>query len=265
MNEQDLDVYSYASPVHCQDIGICYYCGCESEFEDYAPPRDDSPFYLKSGESCSFAIIATCNECFGFLKTCREGLIEDRKIFINKRIEKKYRKALRIYEKWSLDELMDMDASLVSSIKAGISLGEEAYDRLRFLGFEYEIDGNVFHTRRRNVKEFSVFGEKFDNFRNALQYAARSSKININTLKELVMDNNAEFDVAIDAYFDEKDKALLEKEKKRLCVAFAKEHKQNSNFVKGALEAYMTANPELAMEECLDLIYVERVINNTCC
>jgi len=259
MSDSDIGVYSYARPVHYQDTGLCYYCGCESEFEDYAPPKEDLPFYLKSGDSCSFAIIPTCKECIGFLKSCREGVIEDRKKYVNKYIERKYRKALNIYERWNDEDLVDLSEAFIISIKAGIKLGEEAYSRLRFIGFEYEIDGNVFHARRRNITVFSVFGEKFDDFRNALQYAARTYKIRINILKEWLMENNAEFDQAINSYFDAKDKELAEKEKKRLCKEFAKEHKQNSNFVKGALDAYMTVNPSLSMEGCLELIYEERI------
>ena len=120
MGDSGLEVYSYARPVHYQDTGLCYYCGCESEFDDYVPPKEDIPFYLKSGESCSFAIVPTCKECIGFLKYCREGVIEDRKKYVNKYIERKYRKALNIYEKWNDEDLVDLSESFVNSIKAGI-------------------------------------------------------------------------------------------------------------------------------------------------
>lgn len=254
-----MDVYSWARPVKCSDVGLCYYCGCEAEFEDFAPPKDVLPFYLKSGESCSYAIVPTCIECMTHLKHCREGTIENRKKYINKCIERKYKKALNIYERWNEEELKDLSEAFVSSIRSGIKLGEEAYKRLKFLGFEYEIDGNVFHARRRNIKEFLVFGEKFDNFRNALQYASRKYSININKLKEWLIEYDAQFDVAINAYFENKEKVLVEKEKERLSKDFAKKYKQNSNFIKGALEAYMKVNPSLTIERCLELIYKDRI------
>lgn len=260
--DEDLsqDLYSYAFPVNTGDIGICYYCGCESEFQDHAPPVRHASFYITSGENCSFTRIAACKECMQFLERCHDGLIEERKKFINKKIQKKYGKALNIYERWSNDEIVDMDKSLAYSIQAGLNLGKEAYQRLMFPGFEYEIEGNVFHARRKNVETFTVFGEEFDNFRNALQYAARSYKININILKEWLIQNNAVFDDAINAYFKYQEEERIRKQKQKLCAEFSKKHKQNVNFVKGALDAYIEANPYLSMEECLQLILVERVM-----
>jgi hypothetical protein len=259
MENLEQQVYAYASPVNYQDIGICYYCGCESEHEDYAPPKDYTAFYLTTGENCSLAIMPCCKECFGLLANCRAGLLDDRKLYVNKCIERKYRKALNIYEKWDESELVELERTLAHSVKAGINLGEEAYKRLRYPGFEYEIEGSVFHARRRNVEIFSVFGERFDNFRNALQYASRSYKININTLKEWLMEHNTNFDNSINAYFNHQEEEVVRKKKKKLCDEFAKEHKQNSNFVKGALDAYMEANPSITIEECLALIYDERI------
>lgn len=257
----DSTVYSRANPIHVEDHGICYYCGCEAEheFDDYAPPKYDSPFYIKTGEGCSFAIVPCCKECHGFLLRCREGLIEERKRFVNKAIDKKYLKALRIYERWNEQELDELDRSLALSVRAGIKLGEEASLRQRYPGFEYEIEGTVFHSRRRNIKIYSVFGEEFDNFRNALQFASRAYKININLLKEWLMDHDANFDQSINAYFEDLEFKKIERKKNILCSEFSKKHKQNVNFVKGALNAYMEMNPQLTMEECLVLIYNERV------
>jgi hypothetical protein len=258
---EDLEVYSRASAVHIQDHGICYYCGCEAEheYDDYAPPKDDAPFYIRTGEGCSLAIIPCCKECHGFLLRCRDGLIEERKLFVNKAIDRKYVKALRIYERWNEQELDELSHSLAMSVRAGIKLGQEASQRQRYPGFEYEIEGTVFHSRRKNIRIYTVFGEEFDNFRNALQYASRAYKININMLKELLMDRDANFDETINAYFAKIEFEKMEKIKNSLCDNFSKKYKQNVNFVKGALNAYMEVNPLLTMEECLILIYNDRV------
>ena len=253
------EVYSHAIPVNVQDVGVCYYCGCEAEYQDFVPPKSWISYYLTSGESCSLAIIPTCKECISFLKKCRDGLVEERQHYINMSIGKKYQTALNIYERWNKDELIELEKSLADSVKAGLAIGEEAYERLRYMGFEYEIAGSIFHARRQNVKEFSVFEEKFDNFRNALQYAARSYKININTLKEWLMEYDTVFDDAINAYFEFQEMERARKKKKKLCSEFAKKHKQNSKFVRGALDAYMEVNPSLTIEACLILIYEERV------
>ena len=259
---EEEEFYSCIRPVHVFDVGRCFYCGCEAEFKDYAPPLKYAEFYLKTAENCSLAIIPCCKECCEYLQSCREGLIEERKEYINRKIEKKYKKALNIYEKWDEDEAQE-SGQFVRSVTAGIKLGEEAYKRLRYPGFEYEMDGTIYHKRRLNIQEYSVFGEYFDNFRNALQYASRSYKVNINTLKELLMDHNGSFDNAINAYFAEIEAEKILNEKKKLCREFAKKHKQNVNFVLGALDAYERANPELTLHECLDLLYEERVKKTT--
>ena len=187
------EIYSRITPIDVSHVGKCYYCGCEAFADDYVPPIRCAAFYLNTGDSCSFAIVPVCSECRDFLEPCREGLIEERKRYANKKIEKKYRKALNIYEKWSREEARQLSRGLANSVKAGIELGGEAYARLVFPGFEYEIDGTVFHARRRKVQTFSVFGEEFDNYRNALQYASRAYRININTLKEWVVDHGGDF------------------------------------------------------------------------
>lgn len=258
---QELDVYSMISPTFVRDVGVCYYCGCESEYEDFAPPKQDAEYYIKSRDSCSFAVLPCCKECNTFLEQCREGLIEKRKKFVNIKISRKYKKALNIYERWDDTELDGLSHDLSCSVKAGIELGGEAYSRLRFPGFEYEIDGTVFHANRRDIQIFSVFGEEFDSFRNALQYASRSYRININVLKIWLMDYNTVFDDAIDAFHLDQEEKLWAEKKNKLCKEFAEEHKQNSNFIKGALNAYEEANPNLTLEQCLVLIYEDRVKN----
>ena len=259
MEEVGIEVYSQIHPVDIGDVGKCYYCGCESFESDYVPPRRVAPFYLNTGASCSFAIVPVCKECHEFLEPCREGLIEERKVYVNKKIERKYRKALNIYEKWSEDEVSDLSRDLAKSVRAGINLGEEAHDRLVYPGYEYEIDGTVFHARRRKVKTFTVFGEVFDNYRNALQYASRSYRININTLKDWLIDHGGDFDKAINAYHEHQEQERLRKKIEKTCKEFASKHRQHPSFIKGALEAYMEANPLLSMEACLDLIYEERI------
>lgn len=257
MNETN--VYSPIYPVKYEDRGTCFYCGCESEFEDFAPPKRYFQYYYRSGDDASFASIPCCKECHGFLKTCPAGLIDERKTHINRYIEKKYRLALNVYEKWDEDELEEIGKSLAESIVAGIPLGEETYNRLRYPGFEYEINDTVFHARRQNTKLFTVRGETFDNFRNALQYTSRSYRININVLKEWLMKYDSIFDDALTAYFNHIEEEQVLKHKKKLCKEFAKEHKRNVNFITGALDAYEQANSDLTLEQCLKLLYEERI------
>lgn len=253
------DIYSKIHPLSVSDVGVCYYCGCEAEKIDYAPSVKYLDFFLETRESAAYCMLPCCIECFSFLIDSREGLIENRKKIVDKGIKKKYKKALSIYERWSEDEISELSLDLQKSVLAGIELGKEAVSRINFPGFEYEIDGTIFHKRQVESRSFYVFGERFVNFRNALQYASRAYKININKLKELVMDHGNSFDDALETYFEQLERERLEKLRKKLSKEFATEHKQNVNFIIGALEAYEAANPELSLQECLDLIYEERI------
>ncbi|BCE01288.1 hypothetical protein [Marinicellulosiphila megalodicopiae] len=253
--------YSKAIPVNVKYHGVCYYCGCEAEskFDDYIPQKSDLTFYLETNEECAFAIVQCCKECHSFLMDCRIPVIENRKKHINKSIKKTYKRALNIYERWEVDELDDLSVDFIKSIKAGIALGKEADDRIQFAGYEYELDGTVYHNKASKPKTFTVFGEEFEEFRSALQYAAKQYRINISVLKKRLLDNNIDFDQAINAYHQEMEELIIEKQKEKLCKAFALKHKQNTNFVKSSLTTYLENHPALSMIQCLDLFYKERI------
>jgi|GEM_PF-2655131 len=73
------------------------------------------------------------------------------------------------------------------------------------------------------------------------------------------MDHQNSFDDALNFHFDEIERIRQEKIRTDLSKEFARKHKQNINFILGALDAYESANPELSIQECLDLIYKERI------
>ena len=249
--------YSKAMPVDVQFHGVCYYCGCEAEskFNDFSPKKSDLAFYLQTRETCSFAIVQCCKECFEFLINCRIPVIEQRKKHVNKSIKKKYKRALNIYECWNEDEFEDLSPAFIISIKAGITLGKEAFDRIQFAGYKYEINGTIHHINSTEVKTYTVFGEAFDHFRDALQHASKSYRININTLKQCLIDNNIDFDEAITAYHEKINQTKLEKELHKISKIFALKHKQNIKFVKSTLRTFLVKNPHLSKKECLELIY----------
>ena len=253
--------YSRARPVDVQFHGVCYYCGCEAEskFEDFIPQKNDLAFYLQTSEPCSFAIVQCCKECHYFLINCRIAVIKDRKKHINKSIQKKYAKALNIYERWSEDEFEDLSNAIIKSIVAGMKLGKESEERMQFSGYEYEIDGTIHNKKEIEFKTYQVFGEEFDDFRKALQYASKAYRINITQLKQRLIDNKIDFDKAISAYHAEVKKKIFEKKINKLSNAFALKHKQNRNFVKSALITYTEKNPQLSITQCLELIYQQRI------
>jgi hypothetical protein len=112
MKRDHEEIYSQIHPFHLEDVGNCYYCGCEAEEVDYAPPVKYLQFFIETGESASYCMIPCCIECHQFLSVSREGLIENRKKVVDQKIRKKYKKALSIYERWSDDEIRGLSDDL---------------------------------------------------------------------------------------------------------------------------------------------------------
>jgi hypothetical protein len=253
------NMYSPIIPMSYLDIGVCYYCGCEADASDYVPPKKYFEFYLRSGKHESFAIVPSCKECVGFLEDCSHGLISERKTHINNQIGRKYLKALNIFKRWDKDEVKQLERTLASSIRAGISLGKEAQDRLRYFGFKYELNGNEYVTEKKEDKVFYVFGDVFSDYNHALRYASKSYKINIAVLENWLKEYGGNFDSAIDAYYAFKRDEILRKKKSKLCREFAKKYRQNFDFVTRTLEIYIKNNPNLPVENCLQLIFDDYV------
>ena len=251
--------YSSIIPVSYLDVGICFYCGCESEFSDYVPPIRYKNFYIRTNETAVFSSVPCCKECLNFLNDCDQGTVEERKIHVNDRIGAKYSKALTIFKRWDESEIIDLDESFAISIRAGIILGSESQSRMRYSGFEYEINGSLVRVDKREDVLFDVFGEIFDDYNHALKYASKAYKINIVVLEEWLKQTEADFCLAIDSFFANQKKQLFEKNKSKLCRAFSKKHAQNSKLMRSMLDSYLDMYPEYSVEYCLQLMLEERI------
>ncbi|MEH6650496.1 MAG: hypothetical protein V7707_10770 [Motiliproteus sp.] len=251
------------SPIHAansDDFGCCYFCGCEADRQDYSPPIKHYLFYSSGMDELKCMVIPACKECRDFLLDCKEGKINERFDYVKIRLAKKYRKALNIYHSWKCDDaLEEMSESFKKSIKAGLSLGLEADDRLRYQGFDFEFDGWVRPSRVVEDVCYDVFGEKFGLLRDALLYASANYRVNINVLKERVMENGGDFTQAITNYHGGIERDLFEKKKDKLSREFALRHKQNLSFIKRTVDLYLDAMGTRDIARCLDKIYNERV------
>lgn len=178
--------------------------------------------------------------------------------FLNGQVAKRYQEALTIYERWSETELSEVDASLERSLKAGIALGEEAYSRIKFTGFPFELNGKTYRKDSEPDVAFEVFGEVFKSFRDALQFASKAYKINIDVLKKRVAITKS-FDDAIREHNAEIVAKLEEEKREKLCARFARSHHLNRGFVRRSLNIYEAENPDLSPEECLAKFQRERL------
>lgn len=251
--------YHLLIPAHSRDFNTCFYCGCIASEHDYAPPVKYREFYLATKEPSDFLKIPCCQECSDHLVTCKGGSIDERRDFAKDKLSKKYDKALTIYEMWSEDELVALDFSLKHSIEAGLKLGEETTERLKYPGFAYEAAGLSQSVQYNSPKYFNVFGDTFSTFREALDFASKAYRIPKNTLKEYFADHNNNFENAIQAVHKEVADREHKKQMKTLCGQFAKQHKQSVIFVHKQVERYLSEDEEITINEALERLYEERV------
>lgn len=244
--------YSEMTPISRQAFNVCYYCGCEATEIDYCPPLKFASLHRSQFDFAEKLKVPCCYECIDFLKTCSAASLEERMQFSKDKIANKYQTALRIYEMWTEKEASTVGVDLQTSINAGLSLGEEAYKRIKFRGFAYEVDGVITHQSNQNHETYEVFGEVFYDFRDALDYASRSYRIPKNSLKEMYTENGNNFNNAINSFH----KALAEKEHQRqmksYCGQFAKEFKQPIKFVSATVQKFLDEDESLTIPEALD-------------
>lgn len=250
------------SPIYAVDgnnFGRCFYCGCEAVGRDYVPPLRHVLLYERHYGTDHRMIVPVCSECSEFLIGVREATIEERMRIVKKKISNRYKKPLRIYSSWGEDELDSLSSGLRKSVGAGMSLGAEAYSRLQFQGYSYEYEGVREYVIARERVTYTVFGEVFDNLRDALLFTSRAYRINIHKLEEYFIDAGGSLELAVNKYMDDLKAAILDKEIKELCRVFCLKYKQSERFVEKTVRIYLEQFPEETVEWCLDKIYRERV------
>lgn len=252
-------LYRQMSATHPKDFNTCFYCGCVATEYDLTPPVKYAEFYLKTREDADFYRVPACRECFDFLKNEKSGLLGQRVDSVKRKLSRKYQKAIRMYELWDHEEIKGFDYQLQHSIHAGIVLGRESCKRVKFKGFDFEADGEKHSAHYAENKTFSVFGEKFENFRDALDYACRAYRIPKAKLREMFADHDNCFDTAIKTFQEIMSRKIYEKELKEKCKEFAKEHKQNIKFVMHTVEMFQTLDESMTIEGALKKLYQERV------
>lgn len=246
-----LDIYRPVQATEPAFFNTCFYCGCVATEFDFCPPLKYASYYIQSREPAEFFQVPACFECSQFLLNEKQALLHERQLIVKKKLAFKYRKALRVYDVWEEDELAELDYSLKKSISAGLSLGQESFERYTFKGFEFEADGEKhteFYTQRVT---YMVLGEKFNSFRDALSYVSKSFRIPKAKLQELYAQNDNSFDKAISAFHIEVEKKLFEKQLKVKSTEFANTHKLNVKFVMRTVQQFIDSDGNLTIDSAL--------------
>ncbi len=252
------ELYRELRAAHYRDFNKCFYCGCDATERDLVPPLVFASFFLSTREEADFLSVPSCKECYDLLRHEQLSTLQSRFDKLKRLLQRRYKKALRIYQVWESSEASELDRSLRGSINAGISLGEESYQRVAFKGFEYEVDGVKDFLNYAIVQRFEVFGESFTHFRDALAHASAAFSIPKAKLIDLYAEHGNSFDNAIQFFHQEIELKLYQKELKERCTIFAKEHKQNVKFVINVVEKYMKADEDLTIPLAIEKLRLER-------
>ncbi|MBE0350785.1 MULTISPECIES: hypothetical protein [Pseudoalteromonas] len=251
--------YQQAYASHSKHFNQCFYCGCEATERDYCPPLHMMQSIIDLGEDAEFISIPACYECFALLHNERVLTIDGRFTKVKKKIANKYAKALRVFHMWHENELDDMSDEFVHSIKAGMKLGEEAAQRLDFQGYSYATeDARV--TIREKRTEFDVQGIVFYDFKEALNYCINELSVDKSDFYKLVVeDYNGDFNRALSQYRHRHEKVTAATDANTLIKSFAKQHKQNSDFVTRTVTHFINKDPSLTTEGALEKLYTNYI------
>ena len=192
--------YTPLRAVNAADFNRCIYCGCEMARNDFIPPIKFIHDWQSGHLQADFISVPSCNECFDLLKNENSGILEPRIAVLKMRLAEKYKKAIRVFNHWSMDEIEEMDVAFQISLKSGMRLGKETLSRLNFAGFDYEVNGNITRVGKVRCEVFKVFDQEFDSFREALAFACKTYQIKKSRLSQLYFDNDESFDKAIEAF-----------------------------------------------------------------
>jgi len=252
-------LYRQMSALHSKDFNTCFYCGCIATKYDLAPPIKFAQFYLTTHEEADFYSVPACRECFDFLKNDKSALLGQRVDIAKRKLVQKYQRAIRIYEVWEQDEIDDLSYQLKHSVNAGMVLGKESSERVKFAGFDFEADGEKHSAHYVKNEVFTVFDEKFDNFRGALDYASKAYRIPKAKLIEMFTVYNNCFDTAINIHHQKIAGRIFDKHLKAQCRDFSLKHQQNIKFVMRTVESFCEQDQSLTVEMALRKLYRERL------
>jgi hypothetical protein len=218
------DIYKSLIACDSKSFNTCYYCSDESNNYDYIPPLKYSNRFIRDADA-DYIKVPVCSECSTLLKGNQSPYFNEHVDIVKKGLKKKYAKALSIYELWNDKEAKSVEGDLSVSINAGLKLGEEAYNRYKFRGFSYELDGVVIPDKEEEpVDSISIFGEPFDEFRDALEYASYTYQIPKVMLQDLLKVNGNDFDSAIQQFQSKVENNFEAIKNSRLCADFCDEH-----------------------------------------
>ncbi|CAH9061936.1 hypothetical protein PSECIP111854_02912 [Pseudoalteromonas sp. CIP111854] len=251
--------YKQGAAKQVENARFCYYCGCEATERDYCPPLQHAELVIQFSESADFICVPACYECFALLHNERVLYLDERVKKLKAKLANKYSKALKVYNMWHESELEDMSPEFSHSITAGMALGHEASQRIEFRPFSLETDdaGSIKPMPRQS---FAVAQNTFSSFNEAMTFCCEQYDVNKSKFYDLLVKEYAgDFDRALSQYLHRYSKPQTVDLAKNKIKQFAKQHKQNSDFVARATEQFMKKDTKLDIDGALAKLYQDYI------
>ncbi|MBD1584572.1 hypothetical protein [Pseudoalteromonas sp. S16_S37] len=251
--------YKQGIAKHVEHAKLCFYCGCEATDMDFCPPLEHAELILEFDEQADFITVPSCYECFALLHNERVLNLDARVKKLKAKLADKYAKALKVYYMWHESELDEMSPEFAHSISAGMALGQEAATRLAFVPFALESDEAEFN-KPSAKQRFVVAGHEFSSFDQAMAHCFENFGVNKSKFYDLlVKECDGDFDKALSQYNHRFSKPQTLDIAKTKIQNFAKQHKQNSDFVARATEQLMKKDAKLDIDAALAKLYQDYI------
>ena len=109
----------------------CSYCGLVADTVDHVPPTSIRPVLVDLGlaDQYPFQVVRACRECNSALSDHAYWTLEQRRAYIVKWIERRYRKYLSIPE-WTKQQLVELEPTLRQEVTHGLVVKAVTLQRL---------------------------------------------------------------------------------------------------------------------------------------
>lgn len=168
--------YKKLRPTNIKYSNTCFYCGDIMNEHDHLPSISNVHFFDMINANPNHILVPSCKECNLIAGSSLDSTLEERMETINIGLEKKYKK--NIIASMKDIETDYMSSRLRRSVELYSELGRSALDRIKFIGFDYEIDGHR-NKSIENRKTFESCGEMFETATEAVVRACQAYNITI--------------------------------------------------------------------------------------
>lgn len=168
--------YKKLKPIDASNLNLCFYCGDVMSVFDHLPSLASLDFLESVGAVRYHLLVPSCQECNQLAGDNLNCSLEERKRFINQKLEKRYKRHIQA-------SMTDSDTSYMSerlrkSVEAFSALGREVQERISYPCYSFEVAGQKLKAYVENEKYYSM-GEEFSTLTAAIKNACNGYGVTV--------------------------------------------------------------------------------------